>query len=234
MPIEGGEQHDLLESESLRLTVARLRVRLMPDHPVPRADHLRAAISSFRPELDLMHQHGKDGFIYRYPRVLYRVLGREPMIVAVAEGIDALSTLVLVGEYLRLGATIHHVVDTTLDITDHGLGASRSIHRYRFAAPWLALNQENYTRFGRMSANDRQHLLDAQVANNCLSLAKSFGLRLSTRLESRAFVRPVPVRLKGIEMIGFFGEIYVNFCIPEDLGLGKSASKGFGAIRRVD
>jgi hypothetical protein len=155
------------------------------------------------------------------------------MIVSVAEGIDVLSALVLVGEDLRLGSTTHRVVEANLNVSDNDLGATRTTRRYRFTAPWLALNQENHIRFVRMSENERQRFLDAQVANNCLSLAKSFGLRITTRLIGHACVRPLSVRMKDIEMIGFLGEFWVNFNIPEDLGLGKSASKGFGVIRRV-
>jgi hypothetical protein len=37
-----------------------------------------------------------------------------------------------------------------------------------------------------------------------------------------------------MEMVGFFGHFEVNFKIPEGLGLGKSVSKGFGAVRRMN
>ena len=107
MPTEGGEQHDLLVSESLSLTVARLRLQIAPEYPRPRADHLRAAVASLKPEIDLLHQYGSEGLIYRYPRVLYQVADREPMIVAVEEGIEVLSALTLVGADLRLGASTH-------------------------------------------------------------------------------------------------------------------------------
>lgn len=35
-------------------------------------------------------------------------------------------------------------------------------------------------------------------------------------------------------MIGFTGEFLVNFDIPDLLGLGKSVSRGFGAVRCID
>lgn len=234
MPTEDGEQHDLLESESLSLTVARLRLRLAPEHPAPRVDHLRAAIASVRPELDLLHQHGQEGLIYRYPRVIYRVIDREPTIVTVEEGTEVLSALTLVGAEVRLGAATRRVMEATLDASRHPLGPSPTSRRYRFVSPWLALNQENHTRFGLMSTDDRRRLLDAQIANNCLSLAKSFGLRINTRLAGHAHVRPVAVRLKDVGMVGFLGDFDVNFEIPDGLGLGKSVSRGFGAVRRID
>jgi hypothetical protein len=233
MPITSPQQQNLLASESLSLTVARLRLQIAPEHPRPRADHLRAAVASLRPDIDLLHQYGPDGLIYRYPRVLYRIPGREPMIVAVQEGVEALSTLTLVGADLRLGSTSRRVLAATLDVRKQDLGPTSSPFRYRFTTPWLALNQENHVRFRHMNAEDRQRFLDAQIANNCLSLAKSLGLRFTARLTGRAHVRPVTVLMKDIEMMGHLGEIDVNFSIPEGLALGKSVAKGFGAVERV-
>lgn len=233
MPTPSAEQHDLLGTESLLLTVARLRLQIVPQYPGPRADHLRAAVASLRPAVDLLHQYGLEGLIYRYPRILYRISALDPMIVAVEEGVDILTTLKLVGEELRLGATTRRVLAATLDVQKQDLGPSSSPIRYRFTTPWLALNQENHSRFGRSNDEERTRILDAQVANNCLSLAKSFGLRITTRLAGRADLRPIPVLMKGIEMMGHFGEIEVNFNIPEGLALGKSVAKGFGAVERV-
>jgi hypothetical protein len=234
MSTAGSGSQDLLDFIPLRLTVARLRLRITPEFPAPRVDHLRAAIASARPELDLLHQHGTEGLIYRYPRVLYRVDHHGPTILAVGEGIDVLSALTLVGVNLRLGATVRHVMDATLDVTEHDLGPIQSSRTYRLTTPWLALNQENHARFGRLDEVERSRFLDAQVVNNCLSLAKSFGLRVTSRLVGHAHVRPISVRMKDVEMTGFLGKIIVNFSIPEGLGLGKSVSKGFGAVRGVD
>jgi hypothetical protein len=231
MPPEGGDPTPDLRSRSAGITVARLRLRLDPIYPIPRADHLRAAIASVRPEMDLLHQHGREGLIYRYPRVLYRVEGRRPMIVAVENGIDAVSALTLVGESLRLGSTTRIVTDATLEVGDHQLGETDGPRGYRFSTPWLALNQENHARFARSDLREGRRFLDLQIANNCLSLAKSFGLRVDRRVVARADVRQVPVRMKQIVMIGFLGTFEVNFHIPAGLGLGKMVSKGFGAVR---
>lgn len=229
MPPEGGEPVPVLRSGAISITVARLRLSLDPIYPIPRADHLRAAIASVRSEMDLLHQHGRDGWIYRYPRVLYRVEGRRPMIVAVEEGIEVLTALTLVGESLRLGSTMRIVTDAILEVDTHHLGGIDEPQGYKFSTPWFALNQENHARFTRSDPGQAQRFLDLQIANNCLSLAKSFGIRVDRRVVGRADVRQVPVRMKQIVMIGFLGNFEVNFDIPAGLGLGKMVSKGFGA-----
>jgi hypothetical protein len=160
-------------------------------------------------------------------------VNQSPVVVAVEEGAEALSSLTLVGRDLRLGATTRRVLSATLEVSRQDLGATSQPFRYRLTTPWLALNQENYARFHRMNQDERRRFLDAQVANNCLSLAKSFGLRVATRLVGRADVRPISVRMKGIEMVGHVGELQVNFHIPAGMAIGKSVAKGYGAIERI-
>src|SRR4051812_35797143 len=100
--------------EALAVDVAYLRLRVDPPQPIPRVDHVRAAVAAVEPALDLLHQHGAEGPIYRYPRVIYRVEGGIPQVVAVAEGVEALLGLELAGRAMRLGATTRQVIDATL------------------------------------------------------------------------------------------------------------------------
>jgi hypothetical protein len=41
------------------------------------------------------------------------------------------------------------------------------------------------------------------------------------------------MRLKDVNVMAFIGGFTVNFIIPDYLGIGKSVSRGFGAVRRV-
>ena len=141
------------------------------------------------PDVNLLHQHGENGLIYRAPRVIYRVQDGEPSIIAVAEGAEAVARLRLVGIALRLGASEHRVLDATTTVTREQLGSTNMPQTYRFLSPWLALNQQNYRRYESMSAPERQSWLDCQVVNNCLSLAKSYGLRVTRRLQAKTRVR---------------------------------------------
>jgi hypothetical protein len=234
MPPASGEPPHLLIGEALAVDVARLRLRVDPPRPIPRADHVRAAIADVEPSLDLLHQHGAEGLIYRYPRVIYRVEGSTPLVVAVAEGVEALLGLALAGRIIRMGASMRHVVDATLSAERGWIGPTSAPRRYRLMSPWLALNQENFGRYWASDRGGRQRLLEAQIANNCLSLAKSFGLRIFPRLSAIAHLREVPVRFKDLEMLGFLGLFEVNFSIPRGLGLGKSVSKGYGAVEGED
>ncbi|MGO8746924.1 MAG: CRISPR-associated endonuclease Cas6 [Thermoguttaceae bacterium] len=223
-----------LSGDTLMLLVARVRLTLDPPQPVPRPDHLRAAIASVQPDVDLLHQHGESGLIYRAPRVIYRVQNGEPTIVAVAEGAEAVARLRLVGRVLRLGNSERRVLDATIKVTREQMGSTTGFQIYRFLHPWLALNQQNYRRYESMSPSERQSWLNSQVVNNCLSLAKSYGVCVTRRLVAEARVRIVHTAHKDTKMLGFLGEITVNFDIPNGLGIGKVVSKGFGGVEKKD
>ncbi|MCC6545498.1 MAG: hypothetical protein IT392_13555 [Nitrospirae bacterium] len=40
--------------------------------------------------------------------------------------------------------------------------------------------------------------------------------------------------LKGTPLLGFLGSFSVNFEIPDYWGIGKSVSRGFGTVKRVE
>lgn len=46
--------------------------------------------------------------------------------------------------------------------------------------------------------------------------------------------KEVKTTLKGTPMMGFIGKFSVNFDIPDYWGIGKSVSRGFGTVKRVD
>ncbi|MBI3008405.1 MAG: CRISPR-associated endonuclease Cas6 [Candidatus Omnitrophica bacterium] len=47
-------------------------------------------------------------------------------------------------------------------------------------------------------------------------------------------IKEVKTSLKGTPMLGFIGTFSVNFEIPDYWGIGKSVSRGFGTVRRVN
>lgn len=215
------------------LLIARLRLSVAPLRPLPLAAHVRGALAELHPELDLLHQHGTDGLIYRSPRVIYTVDDNGPLITAIEEGAEALMNVRLVGRSIRLGAAQRQVIDSTLKVSQEDLGQSKARVQYQFRRPWLALNQKNHRRYEQLPEPERSPFLNRQLCNNCLALARSFGVSISEHLVADSNLRPVTTRHKGLPMMGFVGTFSINFHVPEDMGLGKTVSKGFGNVARV-
>lgn len=215
------------------LLIARLSLNLLPASPAPIAAHVRGALAGRYPELDLLHQHGSEGLIYRSPRVLYGIHDGAPVVTAIEEGAQELMKVQLVGSSLILGKVNHTVADATLRVTQEQFGQSSKPLHYQFHRPWLALNQKNHRTWQDLDAAGRTDFLNRQICNNCLAVAKSFDVRISQRLVAKTDLRSVTVRHKGLPMTGLTGSFEVNFHISDGMGLGKSVAKGFGTVREL-
>lgn len=207
-----------------------------PDIHIPQwqGRKLRGFFASEQPSGSFLHNHGASGRdLYRYPRVQYKVIGQSPTVLALEEGIAVLQPLVLNSRELLLGGRSYPCGRMVLAMEDAALGDAEQPCRYRFCTPWFALNQDNYRRYTRIGAEDRKQLLEEILAGNILSLAKSLDVQVEGRLAAAAGLQEQPVRFKSETVLGFVGEFTVNYCLPDLIGLGKSVSRGFGAVRRI-
>jgi len=66
-------------------------------------------------------------------------------------------------------------------------------------------------------------------------MSKGLGYTVSEPIKANIInLREVSTSLKGTPMLGFLGSFSVNFEIPDYWGVGKSVSRGFGTIKRVE
>lgn len=183
-----------------------------------------------------LHHHRPDGsLLYEYPVVQFKVVDNVAVLLGLAEGASLVSRLWMQVDRARLGTEDLSVLEAGMVWRPAPLGETQRLVAYRFVTPWLALNQQNARRY-RQADSDRQrrHLLERVLIGNCLSLAKAFGHTVTGRLSADCtHLRSLKTALKGTPMIGFKGTVKVNFDIPDLVGLGKSVSRGFGAVRRV-
>ena len=102
------------------------------------------------------------------------------------------------------------------------------LHKYKFETIWLALNQENYTKYLAGEFD-----IDRQIQNNLLSNFKGLGIKVDKQILAKGDLQPVKVNIKDVRMVGFKGEFISNVVIPEYMALGKRQSIGFGMVRKI-
>ncbi|MBW1679139.1 MAG: CRISPR-associated endonuclease Cas6, partial [Deltaproteobacteria bacterium] len=105
-----------------------------------------------------------------------------------------------------------------------------------FLTPWLALNEKNYEKYQRVGRwEKKKELLEKILIGNIISMSKSLGYTVPKPIKATIDkLREVKTSLKGTPMLGFLGTFSVNFEIPDYWGIGKSVSRGFGTIKRVE
>lgn len=215
------------------LRIAECRIRLARAVRMHEAPQLRGFFGRKFEDEVLMHNHGKDGqLLYQYPRIQFKVVRSNAIVLGVGEGADVLEGLWLDVDQTTLGDEQLQVLESRFEVRDEEIAVCDSPITYRFVTPWLALNQQNFRTYANSkNSHFRRDELSRILVGNCLGLAKSLGIRFQDRIEAdgRALTS-IKTTLKGHGMIGFVGTFQINVRLPELIGLGKSVSRGFGAI----
>lgn len=198
------------------------------------ASELRGFFATKFNEYTELHQHNADKFIYRYPVVQYKMIDNVPTVIGINEGADVLKQIFDEYNEIRLGANTYQIMERGISLNDEEFGISDKIHSYEFVTPWLALNQDNYRKFYSLKGTiERDEFVRKILIGNILSMAKSLGYDVPGQIKCDAKVHFRKDRLKDVSVMTFTGYFYANFQIPDLLGLGKSVSRGFGAVRQL-
>ena len=195
---------------------------------------IRGYISASYPEYDELHNHDGDKFIYRYPLIQYKVIGKTPKIIGINEGADILKEIEEKLEFVHIG-------DKHIDIYEKGMfykkvkfGVSEKLHKYIFETPWMCLNQDNYKKFIMLGSDEKKKdLLERILIGNILSMSKRFRYTVNDKIQAKVYLKEQIINFKNQKMTAFRGFFETNFIIPDYLGIGKSVSRGFGSVRKV-
>ena len=200
------------------------------------AKKLRGYFASRFGEFDLVHHHINDKFFYRFPLIQYKILNRAPLVLGINEGADLLQRIHEGIYHLRIGQKDYEIIEKTISLKTDDFGISGNVSTYLFSYPWLALNEKNYDKYLRLGSQaKKKKLLEKILVGNILSMSKGLGYTVPAPVEAKIInIKEVETSLKGNPMLGFLGTFSVNFEIPDYWGIGKSVSRGFGTVKRID
>ncbi len=214
-----------------------LRWELIPATPGRfLAHHVRGAIASLHRDWSIMHQHLGRQYLYQHPLVQYKVIDNIPMVAGLGVGAELLAALEPPRRLVLNHAPVEFKdVRVISEIYEPDFSTP---HRFHFATPWLALNEENHKLY-RLMQDDGQaiairQLLERILIGNILSFAKGLGLSILAQLQARiANWHAEPVRAKQEEsglMLGFAASGEITFSAPPLWGFGKQSSRGNGVM----
>ena len=196
-----------------------------------------AVLKSMGDNADLLyHNHAGEGSLrYSYPLIQYKRLGGRAAIVCAEDGVDTIGQFFAASDgELRLGhrevkCSVGKIVPARVLVqTWSGLLEYR-INR------WLPLNAKNYQIY-RMTddENERKCILENILKANLLSMLKGLGIHLEEelRLSIANLGEPHIIYNKGVGLMAFNANFTCNLSIPDNLGIGKNASIGYGVVYR--
>jgi len=183
-----------------------------------------------RPEF---HHHNGNQLIYRHPLIQYNIIKKSALIVGLKEGSYLLKAVPKLS-HLELYHQNYTVSKQRLCTTAISFGFTSSIIHYRFATPWVGLNDENYVKYLRVKHNRElvNDLLRRILIGNIISMCKAVRYVAESKIEAVLDIeesRKVKIK-QGVEMIAFEGKFEVNFKIPDFWGVGKSSARGYGTV----
>jgi len=206
-----------------------------------RASHIhkfRGFVGNLFKDYDLIHNHdlntGK--LIYRYPLIQFKLIEKIPCIVAITDrAVTIFSEIFMKLDKIIIEDMVIPVFEKDLKIEEVEFGYSDDIFMYEFASPWIGLNQNNFKKYNDAGRGEKNEMLKRVMTGNVLSMAKNLDCWLSEnqKIKIDHKLKEIKVNLKGNSMTAFTGIFKTNFCLPDYLGIGKSVSRGFGALKRI-
>ncbi len=215
------------------LTVVINDIRFNP-FDIPK---LRGYFSRRYAGFDLIHNHLKDNrFRYSYPSIQFKIIGSNPAIIGIGEGIDVLKSLFLDVDSIQIDEKQYVINEKSILLKNCEIGQTEKQYSYRFISPWMALNQENYRKFRMLSRHEKRPLLENILRGNLISLSKGLDYHIPNpdHLFVTSSLKTVMRRFKNNIMQCFTGSFETNFLIPDHLGIGKQTARGFGTVVRIN
>lgn len=201
----------------------------------------------FRERSPLLHNHFEEGgdgagpqYRYAYPLVQYKVLRKVPTLVGLGEGAGLLVELFLKMKELKIDEAVYPVLSKHIQHEQATIGLSDDLHTYRYESLWLGLNQKNFRAYQEAAPDQKNGILKNTAIANILTFVEAFGLNLDRHQpEQRVLLKldptePAVTKFKNVELLGFRGTFTTNALLPDHVGLGKQAARGFGTIKRID
>lgn len=197
--------------------------------------HLRGFLIKEFPNNARMHNHPADGRP-RPSEVRYVVREKVPCIVGISQGRPDLLQVYEKVREIEVPGRCYRVSGKELVEKPLEVKLTDGLEMYRFATPWIALNQENHRAFHEEAdVAARRGILEKIVTGNFLTACRAAGLTLpsSPRIEVKV-VRwsEREIEVAGKSFIGFRATLVTNLLWDPWLGIGKMASKGFGLLEK--
>jgi hypothetical protein len=182
------------------------------------------------------HGHNGEAFSYKHPLIQYKVLDGEALITGLKEGAYLLKAVPPLKQLIVHGESLHVVTQSRNDdVVDFGL-CDRPIE-YQFITPWIALNQDNYRTYCACTDDPEGvgRLLTRVLIGNLLSISKAvkYVVDNTIALELNPEACNVLEAKRRVHLMGFSCRFQTNFIIPENWGVGKFSSHGYGVVARV-
>jgi hypothetical protein len=184
----------------------------------------------------LFHNHENDKFVYSYPLIQYKRIGKRPHLICIDDGVDEIHKFFEnIQEGVFLNERPYELKIGKLGLNTFTMQVWDKAFRYNIF-DWLPLNQENFNKFRILTDESEQiQFLNKILTGNILSFAKGINWEVDKPIITKIdkIVHRKSLRIKGVNREVFDVLFKTNVFLPNNIGLGKNCSLGFGIIKEV-
>lgn len=198
----------------------------------------RAAVAKKVPQNNvLLHHHLEDKLLYRYPLIQYKIYNGQPMIFSIDEGAEFITqsflnlsdwNIHIYNKPIQLQLSILNLYYAPLQVWD-------KLMTYKIYQ-WAPLHGDNYEKYMKMPfVRDRINMLEQILKAHIISMAEGVKWNVDKKIEVHQIHihKQKWITHKRIKWLTFDMSFATNVSLPNDIGLGKFSSLGFGHIRRI-
>ncbi len=177
------------------------------------------------------HHHSEKS--HHYPKIQYKKIGEQLLVIGILEYANILmQRLAQVDQIVTVDKKIP-IQNIQIETITFQIAPTEK--KYRFVTPWIGLNEKNYKTYTHLDSKERTIFLERILIGNILSMLKWLGIRVDFKINVKITkTRTKMVTVHGNNFTGILCDFDSNISLPDFCGLGKSVSKGFGAIKSVD
>lgn len=192
---------------------------------------LRGFFANQYRDMEIVHNHHGDRFIYSYPKIQYKVIHNHPLVCGIGEGVNIALQITFDTDNLLIDDKEWAAIQKSMKKENRKFGIVDDYIEYEFLTPWIALNQKNAPQYYKSNRIEQESMLKRILIGNILSMSKGLGYTVNEKIFTWINLKEKKIYFKGMEMKGFIGNLKTNFIIPDYLGIGKLVSRGFGTIK---
>ena len=195
------------------------------------SNHFRSFMLKHYSDTDIvgLSENSLDRKIYN-ALLQYKIIDGTPFIFAMEDGVDALKKVLPELRELYLGHKKYNVKEIIEKDFEYDVGVTTKSKKYQFETPWLALSLEDYGKYKYLYEQERNSALSKMMIRNILGFVRAFDIEITSRIRVKHGLTEIQSFKLGTSTSGFVGHFEINFKIPEHLGIGNLADRGFGSI----
>jgi hypothetical protein len=180
------------------------------------------------------HNHLNDEeYLHGYPVIQYKLIRNKPALVCIDFGVDEIQHFFNKKDMeFQIGERRERMSIQSVNLNEYRLQIWKHNFSYRLRN-WVPLNQENYRKYQQLPNEiEKVQMLERILIGNILSFAKGVKWRCEDKILCRitGLDRSSVIPYKEQKLSAFDIRFDCNVFLPNDIGLGKGVSKGFGTL----